>query len=82
MPGHPPVAGSFAVAAAHDGVEGRNPLVAPMTQERALTGGREVFGEPGKPGGVTVERDGPVVRAELVRHGIASGEVRGAILAV
>lgn len=53
-----------------------------MTQERALTGGREVFGEPGKPGGVTVERDGPVVRAELVRHGIASGEVRGAILAV
>ncbi|MFE4548156.1 hypothetical protein [Streptomyces sp. NPDC056785] len=53
-----------------------------MTQDRAPTGGRDVFGEPGKPGEVTVERDGPAVRAVLVRHGTVSGEARGAILAV
>ncbi|WP_393084989.1 acetoacetate decarboxylase family protein [Streptomyces sp. LN704] len=79
LPGYPLGAGSFAVAAAHDGVEGWYPLVMPMTHERALTGGREVFGEPKKLGEVTVERDGLVVRAALARHGIAFVEVRGAV---
>ena len=77
LPGYPLGAGSFAVAAAHDGVEGWYPLVMPMTHERALTGGREVFGEPKKLGEVTVERDGRTVRASLARHGIAFVEVRG-----
>jgi acetoacetate decarboxylase len=71
-------AGSFAVAAAHEGVDGWYPLVMPMTLERALIGGREVFGEPKKLGEVTVEREGLVVRASLARHGIAFVEVRGA----
>ncbi|MEV6484429.1 acetoacetate decarboxylase family protein [Streptomyces sp. NPDC051576] len=79
LPGYPLGAGSFAVAAAHDGVEGWYPLVMPMTHERALTGGREVFGEPKKLGEVTVERVGLVVRASLARHGIAFVEVRGAV---
>jgi acetoacetate decarboxylase len=79
LSGHPLGAGSFAVAAAHDGVEGWYPLVMPMTNERALTGGREVFGEPKKLGEVTLERDGLVVRARLARHGIAFVEVRGAV---
>ncbi|MEU6066294.1 acetoacetate decarboxylase family protein [Streptomyces sp. NPDC047082] len=79
LPGYPLGAGSFAVAAAHDSVEGWYPLVMPMTHERALTGGREVFGEPKKLGEVTVERDGLVVRAALARHGIAFVEVRGAV---
>lgn len=79
LPGYPLGAGSFAVAAAHDGVEGWYPLVMPMTHERALIGGREVFGEPKKLGEVTVERDGLVVRAVLARHGIAFVEVRGAV---
>ncbi|WP_393099441.1 acetoacetate decarboxylase family protein [Streptomyces sp. LN325] len=79
LPGYPLGAVSFAVAAAHDGVEGWYPLVMPMTHERALTGGREVFGEPKKLGEVTVERDGLVVRAALARHGIAFVEVRGAV---
>ncbi|MFF2849160.1 acetoacetate decarboxylase family protein [Streptomyces sp. NPDC058001] len=79
LPGYPLGAGSFAVAAAHGGVEGWYPLVMPMTHERALTGGREVFGEPKKLGEVTVERDGLVVRASLARHGIAFVEVRGAV---
>ncbi|MEU6215894.1 acetoacetate decarboxylase family protein [Streptomyces sp. NPDC047022] len=79
LPGYPLGAGSFAVAAAHGGVEGWYPLVMPMTHERALTGGREVFGEPKKLGEVTVERDGLVIRASLARHGIAFVEVRGAV---
>ncbi|MFE7236653.1 acetoacetate decarboxylase family protein [Streptomyces sp. NPDC057580] len=79
LPGYPLGAGSVAIAAVHDGHEGWYPLVMPMTHERALIGGREVFGEPKKLGEVTVERDGLVVRAALVRHGIAFVEVRGAV---
>ncbi|KUN04108.1 acetoacetate decarboxylase [Streptomyces yokosukanensis] len=79
LPGYPLGAGSFAVAAAHGAVEGWYPLVMPMTHERALTGGREVFGEPKKLGEVTVERDGAGVRAVMSRHGIAFAEVRGTV---
>lgn len=79
LPGRPLGAGSFSVAAAHDGVDGWYPLVMPMTHERALTGGREVFGEPKKLGEVTVRRDGDAVRASLARHGIAFVEVRGTV---
>jgi acetoacetate decarboxylase len=79
LAGYPLGAGSFAVAAAHDCIEGWCPLVMPMTHERALIGGREVFGESKKLGEVTVERDGLVVRAALARHGIAFVEVRGAV---
>ncbi|MFI9582920.1 acetoacetate decarboxylase family protein [Streptomyces sp. NPDC052236] len=79
LPGYPLGAGSVAVAALHDGHAGWYPLVMPMTHERALIGGREVFGEPKKLGEVTVEREGPVVRAVLARHGIAFFEVRGVV---
>ncbi|THA66679.1 acetoacetate decarboxylase [Streptomyces sp. A0642] len=79
LPGYPLGAGSVAVAAVHDGHEGWYPLVMPMTHERALTGGREVFGEPKKLGEVRVEREGLVVHASLARHGIAFVEVRGAV---
>ncbi|MFJ3906710.1 acetoacetate decarboxylase family protein [Streptomyces sp. NPDC090025] len=79
LPGYPLGAGSVAVAAAHGAQEGWYPLVMPMTHERALTGGREVFGEPKKLGEVTVEREGLVVTARLARHGIAFVEVRGAV---
>jgi len=79
LPGYPLGAGSFAVAARHDDIDGWYPLVMPMTHERALTGGREVFGEPKKLGEVTVEREGLLVRASMVRHGIAFVEVHGAV---
>ncbi|MER7839862.1 acetoacetate decarboxylase family protein [Streptomyces sp. NPDC096040] len=79
LPGYPLGAGSFAVAAAHGTVEGWYPLVMPMTHERALTGGREVFGEPKKLGEVTVEREGGLVRAALARHGVVFVEVRGTV---
>ncbi|MFJ8666071.1 acetoacetate decarboxylase family protein [Streptomyces sp. NPDC093600] len=79
LAGCPLGAGSVAVAAAHGDQEGWYPLVMPMTHERALTGGREVFGEPKKLGDVVVERDGLVVHASLGRHGIDFVEVRGAV---
>ncbi|MET9905634.1 acetoacetate decarboxylase family protein [Streptomyces sp. NPDC006476] len=79
LPGYPLGAGSFAVAASHGGVDGWYPLVMPMTHERALTGGREVFGEPKKLGEVRVERDGSAVRAWMARHDIAFVEVRGRV---
>ncbi|MEU2618986.1 acetoacetate decarboxylase family protein [Streptomyces sp. NPDC007157] len=79
LPGYPLGAGSFAVAAAHGTAEGWYPLVMPMTHERALTGGREVFGEPKKLGEVTVGREGDQVRAVLARHGVVFVEVRGTV---
>lgn len=79
LPGYPLGAGSFAVAAAHGAVDGWYPLVMPMTHERALTGGREVFGEPKKLGEVTLDRDGSGLRAALGRHGIDFVEVRGTV---
>ena len=59
--------------ASHAGVDGWYPFVMPMTQSGALIGGREVFGEPKKLGEVTVERDGLVVHASLVRPWIHTG---------
>ena len=79
LPGYPLGAGSVAVAAVHDGQEGWYPLVMPMTHERALIGGREVFGEPKKLGEVTVERDGLVVRASLPGTASRSWRCAGAV---
>jgi len=75
--GHLLGAGSVAVRAVHDGVEGDYPLVMPMTTERALIGGREVFGEPKKLGEVVVERDGDDVTGRLVRHGVPFVVIEG-----
>ncbi|UGY90655.1 acetoacetate decarboxylase family protein [Streptomyces gobiensis] len=79
LPGYPLGAGSVAVSAYHSGHPGWYPLVMPMTQERALIGGREVFGEPKKLGEVTLAREGAAIRAQLARHGIAFVEVRGVV---
>ncbi|MFG2006406.1 acetoacetate decarboxylase family protein [Spirillospora sp. NPDC048911] len=77
--GHVLGAGSVAVRAVHDGREGDYPLVMPMTTERALIGGREVFGEPKKLGEVVVRRDGDRVSAELARHGVSFVVVAGEV---
>ncbi|MBO8190865.1 acetoacetate decarboxylase family protein [Streptomyces oryzae] len=78
LPGCPLGAGSVAVAARHGDAEGWYPLVMPMTHERALIAGREVFGEPKKLGEVSVERGpGGALRARLARHGITFVEVTG-----
>jgi len=77
--GHVLGAGSVAVRAVHDGVEGDYPLVMPMTTERALIGGREVFGEPKKLGEVGLRRDGTRLSADLTRHGISFVTITGEI---
>ena len=48
----------ISVACAHGDEEGWYSLVMPMTTERSLIGGREVFGEPKKLAEVVVDRDG------------------------
>ncbi|MHA6758686.1 acetoacetate decarboxylase family protein [Streptacidiphilus sp. PAMC 29251] len=81
--GSPLGAGSFAVSAQHGAHTGWYPLVMPMSTERALIGGREVFGEPKKLGEIAVERvedqGGDRVRATLTRHGITFVEVSGRV---
>ena len=51
-------AAAISVACAHGDEEGWYSLVMPMTTERSLIGGREVFGEPKKLAEVVVDRDG------------------------
>jgi acetoacetate decarboxylase len=77
--GSPLGAGSFAVSAQHGAHTGWYPLVMPMSTERALIGGREVFGEPKKLGEIEVRRDGAEVTATLTRHGVTFVEVTGRV---
>jgi acetoacetate decarboxylase len=78
--GRPPFgAGTFAVAAEHDGLAGWYPLVMPMTTEQAVIGGRETFGEPKKLAQVLLERDGTRVRGLFARLGFTFVEVNGTI---
>jgi acetoacetate decarboxylase len=70
-------AAAISVACAHGGAEGWYCLVMPMTTERALVGGREVFGEPKKLGEVAVRRDGDEVAGTCARHGVTFVEIRG-----
>lgn len=78
--GRPPFgAGTFAVAAVHEGTEGWYPLVMPMTTEQAVIGGRETFGEPKKLGDVVLERDGDRVRGAFSRLGVTFVEVTGTV---
>jgi len=75
-------AGYFAVAASHEGHPGEYPLVMPMTSERAVIGGREVYGEPKKIGDVVLELDGEGVTGTMARHGITFVELRGRLAEV
>lgn len=77
--GTPLGAAAISVACAHGDDEGWYCLVMPMTTERALIGGREVFGEPKKLGEVAVHRDGDGVAGTVTRHGITFVEIRGRI---
>jgi acetoacetate decarboxylase len=73
-------AGTFAVSARHDGVEGYYPLVMPMTTEQAVVGGRETFGEPKKLADVTLDRSGDVVRGAFTRMGVTFVEIRARVV--
>ncbi|GAA2026794.1 hypothetical protein GCM10009839_26670 [Catenulispora yoronensis] len=77
--GTPLGAAAISVACTHGEEEGWYSLVMPMTTERSLIGGREVFGEPKKLAEVTVERDGEAITAKVTRHGVAFAEIHGRV---
>jgi acetoacetate decarboxylase len=79
-PGVPPFgAGSFSVAARHEGTTGWYALVMPMTTEQSVIGGRETFGEPKKIGEVTLDRDGDSVVGKISRLGTTIIEITGTV---
>jgi acetoacetate decarboxylase len=78
--GIPPFgAGTFAVHARHEGVDGDYALVMPMTTEQSVVGGRETFGEPKKLAQVTLDRDGDTVHAAFARMGVTFLEINGRV---
>ncbi|RJL24136.1 acetoacetate decarboxylase family protein [Bailinhaonella thermotolerans] len=77
--GHELGAGSIAVRARHGSEEGDYPLVMPMSTERALIGGREVYGEPKKLADLRLDRHGDAVIGTVTRHGITFAEIRGTV---
>lgn len=72
-------AGTFAVHARHEDVDGDYALVMPMTTEQAVIGGRETFGEPKKLAEISLDRDGDTVRGHFTRMGTTFVEVVGTV---
>jgi acetoacetate decarboxylase len=72
-------AGSFSVAAHHEGTDGYYALLMPMTTEQSVIGGRETFGEPKKIGQVALERLGDQVRGTIARMGATLVEIAGTV---
>jgi acetoacetate decarboxylase len=72
-------AGTFAVAARHDGHDGFYPLLMPMTTEQAVVGGREIFGEPKKLAEIVLSTDDDVLHATVARMGVTIIEVNGQV---
>lgn len=72
-------AGSFSVAARHEGTDGYYALLMPMTTEQSVIGGRETFGEPKKLGQVVLTRDGDRVEGTMARMGTTIVTVAGRV---
>jgi acetoacetate decarboxylase len=72
-------AGTFAVHARHEDVDGDYALVMPMTTEQAVIGGRETFGEPKKLAEISLDRDGDNVRGHFTRMGTTFVEILGKV---
>ena len=72
-------AGWFGVRARHNSVEGEYALFMPMTTEQATVGGREMYGEPKKIGGVSIAIDGDRVHAKFERMGFVLAEFAGTV---
>src|SRR5436190_2313365 len=77
-------AGTFAVHARHEDVNGDYALVMPMTTEQAVVGGRETFGEPKKLAEISLDHDGSTsigssVRGAFTRMGVTFAEVVGQV---
>jgi acetoacetate decarboxylase len=74
-------AGTFAVHARHEDVDGDYALVMPMTTEQAVVGGRETFGEPKKLAEIDLTRDGDAIRGSFTRMGTTFLEISGRVTA-
>jgi acetoacetate decarboxylase len=72
-------AGTFAVHARHEDVDGDYALVMPMTTEQAVVGGRETFGEPKKLAQIELLRDGDDIRGHFTRMGTTFLEITGKV---
>jgi acetoacetate decarboxylase len=72
-------AGTFAVHARHEDVDGDYALVMPMTTEQAVVGGRETFGEPKKLADIGLSREGDDVRGFFTRMGTTFAEITGRV---
>lgn len=72
-------AGSFSVAARHEGTDGWYALLMPMTTEQSVIGGRETFGEPKKIGQVDLDRHGDRVTGTIARLGTTIVEITGTV---
>lgn len=72
-------AGSFSVAARHEGTEGWYALLMPMTTEQSVIGGRETFGEPKKLGQVELQRAADRVTGTITRLGTTIAEITGTV---
>jgi acetoacetate decarboxylase len=72
-------AGTVAVHARHEDVDGDYALVMPMTTEQAVVGGRETFGEPKKLAEIHLDRDGDTVRGSFARMGVTFVEIAGTV---
>lgn len=69
----------FGVHARHEGTDGEYALLMPMSSERAVLGGREMYGEPKKMADVSVNRDGENISGIVTRGGITIWEINGKI---
>ena len=72
-------AGTFGLAARHDGADGFYPLLMPMTTEQSVIGGRETFGEPKKLAQIAVDIEGSSVRASVARLGTTIISIEGTL---
>jgi acetoacetate decarboxylase len=72
-------AGTFAVHARHEDLDGDYALVMPMTTEQAVIGGRETFGEPKKLAEISLDRDGDNIRGHFTRMGTTFVEITGTV---
>ena len=70
-------AATFGVACRFKGEEGVYPITMPMTTEAAVSGGREVYGEPKKLAEITLEEEDGVHVGRVTRMGIPYIELRG-----
>jgi len=68
---------SVNLACQYRGEEGFYCLTMPMSTDTAITFGRELYAEPKKAAEIRLERDGPVVRGTVARHGVTYIELLG-----